>query len=101
MLAGGAADLPGGSRGSDVDRRAGGQAQNDHSVALQVEFERQTLKPDFHLIGFRIWVRKAIGYEIWVNLIQPAEPHHGKRAVVVSRRALHVQRAVALQVVVI
>ena len=26
------------------------------SVALQVAFERQTLKPDFHLIVFRVWV---------------------------------------------
>jgi hypothetical protein len=26
------------------------------SVALQVEFEGQTLKPVFHLIGFRLWV---------------------------------------------
>jgi hypothetical protein len=25
-------------------------------AALQVEFERQTLKPVFHLIGFRLWV---------------------------------------------
>ena len=25
-------------------------------VALQVEFERQTLKPVFHLIGVRLWV---------------------------------------------
>jgi hypothetical protein len=25
-------------------------------VALQVAFERQTLKPDFHLIGYRLWV---------------------------------------------
>jgi hypothetical protein len=25
-------------------------------VALQVEFERQTLKPVFRLIGFRLWV---------------------------------------------
>jgi hypothetical protein len=25
-------------------------------VALQVEFERQILKPAFHLIGFRLWV---------------------------------------------
>jgi hypothetical protein len=24
-------------------------------VALQVEFERQTLKPVFHLIGYRLW----------------------------------------------
>jgi hypothetical protein len=35
--------------------------QNDplfihRSVALQVAFERQTLKPVFHLIGFRLWV---------------------------------------------
>jgi hypothetical protein len=27
-----------------------------HVVALQVEFERQILKPVFHLIGFRLWV---------------------------------------------
>jgi hypothetical protein len=27
-----------------------------HVVALQVAFERQTLKPVFHLIGFRLWV---------------------------------------------
>jgi hypothetical protein len=26
------------------------------SVALQVAFERQILKPVFHLIGFRLWV---------------------------------------------
>jgi hypothetical protein len=25
-------------------------------VALQVAFERQFLKPVFHLIGFRLWV---------------------------------------------
>jgi hypothetical protein len=25
-------------------------------VALQVEFERQILKPAFHLIGYRLWV---------------------------------------------
>jgi hypothetical protein len=25
-------------------------------VALQVAFERQIFKPDFHLIGFRLWV---------------------------------------------
>jgi hypothetical protein len=25
-------------------------------VALQVAFERQTLKPAFHLIGYRLWV---------------------------------------------
>ena len=27
-----------------------------HVVALQVEFERQILKPVFHLIGYRLWV---------------------------------------------
>jgi hypothetical protein len=31
--------------------------QADHrAVALQVAFERQTLKPVFHLIGYRLWV---------------------------------------------
>jgi hypothetical protein len=27
-----------------------------HGVALQVEFERQILKPVFHFIGYRLWV---------------------------------------------
>jgi hypothetical protein len=27
-----------------------------HAVALQVAFERQILKPVFHLIGYRLWV---------------------------------------------
>jgi hypothetical protein len=27
-----------------------------HDVALQVAFQRQTLKPVFHLIGYRLWV---------------------------------------------
>jgi hypothetical protein len=27
-----------------------------HGVALQVAFERQILKPAFHLIGYRLWV---------------------------------------------
>jgi hypothetical protein len=27
-----------------------------HDVAVQVAFERQTLKPIFHLIGYRLWV---------------------------------------------
>jgi hypothetical protein len=44
-------------------------------VALQAAFERQILKPLFHLIGYRLWVLKVIGYGLWVNLIQPAEPH--------------------------
>jgi hypothetical protein len=34
--------------------------EHDHDshrgVALQVAFERQTLKPVFHLIGYRLWV---------------------------------------------
>jgi hypothetical protein len=50
-------------------------------VALQVAFERQILKPVFHLIGYRLWVWKAIGYGSWVNLIQRAEPHRGKRRI--------------------
>jgi hypothetical protein len=29
---------------------------SDPGVALQVAFERQILKPVFHLIGFRLWV---------------------------------------------
>jgi hypothetical protein len=49
---------------------------SSHCVALQVAFERQTLKPVFHLIGYRLWVLKAIGYGLWVNLIQRAPPHH-------------------------
>jgi hypothetical protein len=32
------------------------------AAALQVAFERQTLKPVFHFIGYRLWVLKAIGY---------------------------------------
>jgi hypothetical protein len=28
----------------------------ERGVALQVAFERQTLKPVFHLIGYRLWV---------------------------------------------
>jgi hypothetical protein len=30
--------------------------QHARGVALQVEFERQILKPVFHLIGYRLWV---------------------------------------------
>jgi hypothetical protein len=33
-----------------------GLATFHHVVALQVAFERQTLKPGFHLIGYRLWV---------------------------------------------
>jgi hypothetical protein len=35
-----------------------GRAVEDdpRGVALQAEFERQILKPGFHLIGFRLWV---------------------------------------------
>jgi hypothetical protein len=31
------------------------EQQQHRGVALQVEFERQTLKPGFHLIGYRLW----------------------------------------------
>jgi hypothetical protein len=36
----------------------GGRVRLPHHrvVALQVEFERQSLKPVFHIIGFRLWV---------------------------------------------
>jgi hypothetical protein len=37
------------------DAVAGGAAAA-RVVALQVEFERQILKPAFHLIGSRLWV---------------------------------------------
>jgi hypothetical protein len=36
----------------EVTPRAG----STRYVAPQVEFERQTLKPVFHLIGYRLWV---------------------------------------------
>jgi hypothetical protein len=38
--------------------RSGGSRGNvsGHGVALQVAFERQTLKPVFRLIGYRLWV---------------------------------------------
>jgi hypothetical protein len=42
-----AADLVAVVAAADRTRRA---------VALQVAFERQILKPVFHLIGFRLWV---------------------------------------------
>jgi hypothetical protein len=41
------------------DSQDGEKAADDaqgRGVALQVEFERQTLKPVFHLIGYRLWV---------------------------------------------
>jgi hypothetical protein len=33
-----------------------------HGVALQAAYERQTLKSVFQLIGYRLWVLKALGY---------------------------------------
>ena len=33
-----------------------GSGRLSHTVALQVAFERQILKPVFHLIGYRLWV---------------------------------------------
>jgi hypothetical protein len=41
-------------------------------VALQVAFERQTLKPGYHLIGNHL---KPGAFKLWVNRIQRAEPH--------------------------
>jgi hypothetical protein len=43
----------------DVEVRVavdGGGKSVVHDVALQVAFERRTLKPVFHLIGYRLWV---------------------------------------------
>jgi hypothetical protein len=41
-----------------------------HDVALQVAFGKANLKNRFfHLIGYRLWVLKSIGYGSWVNLI--------------------------------
>jgi hypothetical protein len=37
-------------------RRSKRSSRNSRSVALQVAFERQTLKPVFHLIGYRLLV---------------------------------------------
>jgi hypothetical protein len=42
----------GGARGQRRRRR---RLQQHRGAALQVAFERQTLKPVFHLIGFRLW----------------------------------------------
>jgi hypothetical protein len=39
-----------------VERAQAQHAVGGLAVALQVEFERQILKPVFHLIGFRLWV---------------------------------------------
>jgi hypothetical protein len=54
-------DFPGQRRGHDRPpeppaRHAVCLAESIHDVALQVAFERQILKPVFHLIGFRLWV---------------------------------------------
>jgi hypothetical protein len=39
-------------------------------VALQVAFEKANFETGFsHLIGYRLWVLKGIGYGLWVNLI--------------------------------
>jgi hypothetical protein len=68
------------------------RANANRSVALQVAFERQILEPGFHLIGYRLWVCKAIGYGSCANLIptcrappllQPRQLRH--RAVAVTR----------------
>ena len=39
-----------------VERRLGQLDRLVRDVALQVAFERRTLKPVFQLIGFRLWV---------------------------------------------
>jgi hypothetical protein len=41
---------------SFTERTSTMMARMDRDVALQVAFERQTLKPVFHLIGYRLWV---------------------------------------------
>jgi hypothetical protein len=49
----------------------------NHVVAVQVAFERQTLKPVFHLIGARVettWVPGA--FQLWVRGSQRAPPDH-------------------------
>jgi ribosomal protein S10 len=67
MLAAGEGSAPDPKRSAAYYRVAAeagdGLSQNEwagrgHSrvVAVQVEFERQTLKPLFHLIGYRLWV---------------------------------------------
>jgi hypothetical protein len=38
------------------DLRVAAADVQHHGVALQVAFERRTLKPVFHLIGYRLWV---------------------------------------------
>jgi hypothetical protein len=43
-------------RAADVHRRLAVAQVPPLDVALQVEFEKQILKPVFHLIGFRLWV---------------------------------------------
>jgi hypothetical protein len=46
--------------GSVYDSRCGGPCKQSDTqkcvVALHVAFERQILKPVFHLIGYRLWV---------------------------------------------
>jgi hypothetical protein len=56
-----------------------GDPQHPLCSAAGCVLERQTLKPVFHFIGYRLWVWKAIGYGLWVNLIQRAEPHRSER----------------------
>jgi hypothetical protein len=51
------------------------------------------LKPVFHLIGYRLWVLKDIGYGLWVNLIQRAAPHRG----VAARKSTRLKKANVLK----
>jgi hypothetical protein len=41
---------------AELDGGPDDQRAREHDVALQVAFERQTLKAVFHLIGYRLWV---------------------------------------------
>jgi hypothetical protein len=80
-----------------LEGRGDGPLGVHRAVALHVAFERQTLKPVFHLIGYRLWLCKAIGYGLWVNLRQPAEPHRAHRhAQLLPRVRLEVLRKLGL-----
>jgi hypothetical protein len=57
----------------------GKESAGARGVALQVAFEKQTLKPVFHLIGYRLWVMGLKGYRLWVmgQLDSTCRPHRG------------------------
>jgi hypothetical protein len=78
------------------------RALGHRGVALQVAFERQTLKPIFSLDklsvmglkGYRLWVRCQLDYGLGVNLIQRAEPHRGQRRALKCGFTVHLSLAV-------